>query len=218
MALGKAIKDLVRAQAKQRQAQAGPDKGKGKKKSACGKLPQAVKGKTRDKVASCVGMSERTFEKAEIVVDAAAANPALAPIVEEMDATGNVDRAFRKVQATKKPAPSPVAMKFPSGPIRGKLVAKTKQVPSGLHMQEGVYAFRAKVNASTFFGKSSVGLDIVATFLRQYPELTPLIHKLVARLNSRDGQKVRAILHTLACLNPANRLDLLNDLNRDLNQ
>jgi ParB-like chromosome segregation protein Spo0J len=169
--IAKAIEERERVQAKARQAHAGPNTGKGKKGSALGKLPEAVKGRTRDKVAEATGMSPRTYEKAKAVVDAADANPALLPILEEMDATGKVDRAFKKVQATKKPAPSPVAMKIPNGPIRGKPVAKAKQVPSGLHMQEGVYAFRAKVNASTFFGKSSVGLDIVATFLRQCPEL-----------------------------------------------
>ena len=140
--MAKDLEERERLQARARQAQAGPDNGKGRKGTASGKLPEAVKGRTRDKVAEAVGMSPRTYEKAKAVVDAVDANPALLPILEEMDVTGKVDRAFKKVRATKNPAPSPVAMKIPNGPIRGKPVAKTKQVPSGLHMQEGVYAFR----------------------------------------------------------------------------
>ena len=63
-----------------------------------------------------------------------------------------------------------------------------------------------------------MGLDIVATFVRQYPEFAPLFHSVVERLNGPDAPMVRAILHTLPCLNPTNRLDLLDDLNRDLDQ
>jgi hypothetical protein len=41
-------------------------------------------------------MSATNLEKAEAVVEAAAADPALAPIAEEMDRTGKVDPAYRK--------------------------------------------------------------------------------------------------------------------------
>jgi len=63
VALGAAIEAVESKAAKQRQAVAGPSTGKGKKRSACGKLPQAVKGKTREKVAAAVGMKARTYEK-----------------------------------------------------------------------------------------------------------------------------------------------------------
>ena len=52
VALGEAIEAIESKAAKQRQAAAGPSMGKGKKRSACGNLPQAVKGKTREKVAA----------------------------------------------------------------------------------------------------------------------------------------------------------------------
>jgi hypothetical protein len=43
--------------AAERQAQAGPAEGRGAKASGCGKFPQAVCGKTRDKVAAALGIS-----------------------------------------------------------------------------------------------------------------------------------------------------------------
>lgn len=49
------------------------------------------------RAAKAVGMSRPTYEKAKAVVEAAEKDPELAPIVEEMDRTGKVEPAFRKV-------------------------------------------------------------------------------------------------------------------------
>lgn len=57
-----------------------------------------TRGETRDKVAAAVGMSGRTLEKAAAVVRAAEADPDLGSIAAEMDSTGNVERAYQKVQ------------------------------------------------------------------------------------------------------------------------
>jgi ParB family chromosome partitioning protein len=97
VAIGKALEELERAQARERQAQAGPAEGKGRKTTGSGKLPEAVAGRTRDKVAEAVGLSGRTYEKAKKVVEAAEADPAAAPLVEEMDRTGKVDPAYQRV-------------------------------------------------------------------------------------------------------------------------
>ena len=64
VAICEAIEPLEEKQAKERQAKAGPSEGKGKK-SGGGKLPQAVKGKSRDKVAKYVGKSAKTMKKAK---------------------------------------------------------------------------------------------------------------------------------------------------------
>ena len=57
-------------------------------------------GNALDRVAAAVGMSRPTYCKAKEVVEAAEEEPELfAPIVEEMDRTGNVTRAYRKYQA-----------------------------------------------------------------------------------------------------------------------
>ena len=50
-------------------------------------------------------MSRPTYEKARAVVHAAEADPTLRPLVDEMNATGKVDRAFKKVKATTEPEP-----------------------------------------------------------------------------------------------------------------
>jgi hypothetical protein len=97
VALGKAIEDLEKPQAKKRQAE----------KLKKGNAPPVVencphgegKGKTRDKVAEAVGMSGRTYEKAKRVVEAAEENPEeFGAVKEEMDRTGKVDPAYEKVK------------------------------------------------------------------------------------------------------------------------
>jgi hypothetical protein len=66
---------LEKAAAKERQAKAGPQRGRGAKASGGGNLPQAVKGKSRDKAAKATGKKARTLAKAEAVVKAAQAEP-----------------------------------------------------------------------------------------------------------------------------------------------
>lgn len=70
-----------------------------KKRQGSGKLPEAEKGQTRDILAKAVGISGRTLEKAEAVVEAAEKDPALQPLVEEMDRTKKVEPIYKKVRA-----------------------------------------------------------------------------------------------------------------------
>jgi hypothetical protein len=96
-ALGEALEELERAEAKKRKAQA-KDRPRGEKAAPVspGNLPEE-KGDTRDRVAAAVGMSGKTYEKAKRVVEAAEADPTLKPVVEEMDRTGKVDPAYRMI-------------------------------------------------------------------------------------------------------------------------
>lgn len=55
-------------------------------------------GRAKDIAAAAVGMSRPTLEKATEVVEAAEADPALQPIVEKMDETGNVSGAHREME------------------------------------------------------------------------------------------------------------------------
>jgi ParB-like chromosome segregation protein Spo0J len=96
VAIGKAIEELEKPKAKERQ----------KAKLKKGSTPPVVEschdgesnGKTRDKVAAAVGMSGKTYEKAKVVVDAAEQDPEqFVPVKEEMDRTGKVDPAYQKV-------------------------------------------------------------------------------------------------------------------------
>lgn len=66
------------------------------------------KGDTRDRVAGAVGMGRDKLEKATAVVEAAKEDPEkFAGLVDEMDRTGNVNGAYRKLQEEKTPAPPP---------------------------------------------------------------------------------------------------------------
>jgi hypothetical protein len=101
VAIGRALEKREGKNAKERQAQAGPTTGKGKKASASGKIPEPLKGETRDRVAGQLDMSGKTYEKAKAVVEAAERDPEkFGPVVEEMDRSGKVDPAFKKVKLT----------------------------------------------------------------------------------------------------------------------
>jgi ParB-like chromosome segregation protein Spo0J len=65
-----------------------------------GKLPEPEKvaRESRTIVAKAVGMSAHTLEKAEEVVAEVEKHPELAPVQERMDATGQIEPAFRAVQ------------------------------------------------------------------------------------------------------------------------
>jgi ParB family chromosome partitioning protein len=92
--LGKALEELERAAAKERQKEGGKAGGK-----ASGKLPEASRGQTREKVAEALGVSGRTYEKAKEVAEAAEAEPEkYGDLKEEMDRTRKVDPAHKKLK------------------------------------------------------------------------------------------------------------------------
>jgi N6-adenosine-specific RNA methylase IME4 len=67
-----------------------------------GNLPQGQTGKTRDKVAAFAGVSGRTIEKAEAVVKAAEEDQEkFGHLVEEMQKSGKVNSAYRKLKQEK---------------------------------------------------------------------------------------------------------------------
>lgn len=97
--MGKRLKDEIAKLNKAEQKKHGGT-APGKKKNTGGKLPQVKpphERKTREQVASSVGMSGRQFEKAEAVVDSG--NQAA---IEQMNKTGKVDPAFRAVKREEK--------------------------------------------------------------------------------------------------------------------
>jgi N6-adenosine-specific RNA methylase IME4 len=105
------LETLERRAAKQRQAHGGP---------RSGKLPERSTGDTRDKLASAVGVSGRTLEKARAVVVAAREQPAkFERLCEQMDRTGNVHGAFKQLEKQKQAetiAAEPPPL--PTGPFR----------------------------------------------------------------------------------------------------
>jgi ParB family chromosome partitioning protein len=103
--LGRKLEEFERAAARERQAQAGPSNGPGVKSNGLGKLPEAAKGETRDRVGDAVGMSGRSYEKAKAVVEAAEREPAkYGHLVERMQRTGKVDGPYRELRQQSEPA------------------------------------------------------------------------------------------------------------------
>jgi hypothetical protein len=102
VAIGRAMHDLEREKARQRQIELGKSQG-----DPSGKFPEGCKGQTRDRVAAALGVSGRTYEKAAQIVEAADKEPErFGHLVKEMDRTGKVDgpyRTLRSAQAEERP-------------------------------------------------------------------------------------------------------------------
>jgi N6-adenosine-specific RNA methylase IME4 len=85
-----AVEELERERAKKRQ---------GTRTDLVENCPDVNFGKTRDKIAEQLGTSGRSLDKIRFVVRAAKEEPErFGKYVEDMDETGNVDRAFKQVQ------------------------------------------------------------------------------------------------------------------------
>jgi ParB family chromosome partitioning protein len=114
--LGAALEALERPAAKEREKV-------GKKVGPSGKFPQGQKGRVRDAVGDALGVSGRTYEKLKEVVEAAKEEPEkFGPVVEEMDRTGKVEPAFRKVRELK------AGTKAPEGPSPKERLRRAKQM------------------------------------------------------------------------------------------
>ncbi len=98
----KRIEVVVAEQAKKRVAAAGRKSAPGRKAESPSKLedlsPPEHKRTTRVVTAKGTGFSATTLDKAEKVVKAAEENPALRPLVDEMNESGKVDAAFKALK------------------------------------------------------------------------------------------------------------------------
>jgi ParB-like chromosome segregation protein Spo0J len=101
VAIGEALEELEKQQAKARQQKHGKTApGKAKNTSENFSEVNGGPGEAKAKVAQFVGMSRPTYEKAKRVVEAAKNNPEeFQALKEEMDRTGKVDRAYRKLKS-----------------------------------------------------------------------------------------------------------------------
>jgi hypothetical protein len=75
VAIKRALEPKLKDEARERQAAAGPRKGRGTKSTAPGKFPEALQGRAADKVGAFVHKDRKTIEKMEAVVEAAEADP-----------------------------------------------------------------------------------------------------------------------------------------------
>ena len=93
VAIGRALEPMEREAAKERMIDAHSSES----------FSGLDKGNALDRVASTVGMSRPTFVKAQEIVEAAEREPErYAPLVEQMDRTGNVHGAFKELQRARK--------------------------------------------------------------------------------------------------------------------
>jgi len=93
--LGTRILKLIKPEAEKRKAEGQKSGGRGKKKLGADSAPSLDK--TRDQISEAVEMGRDRYQKIGVVMAAAKANPELLPVVERMDATGNVNRAVREI-------------------------------------------------------------------------------------------------------------------------
>ena len=104
VAMGKALEALEKPKAKERQQEHGKT-APGKAKNTPGNFPE-VNGRTREHVAEAVGVSDRTYEKAKAVAEAAETDPnRFADLAEKMDRTGKVDGAYKAMRKRQAPEP-----------------------------------------------------------------------------------------------------------------
>jgi ParB-like chromosome segregation protein Spo0J len=97
VAIGRALQELERENARQRQIELGKSHG-----TPSGKFPEGSKGQSRDKVAAALGLSGKSYQKAVQIVEAAEEEPErFGHLVEEMDRVGKIDNAYRKLRRAK---------------------------------------------------------------------------------------------------------------------
>jgi N6-adenosine-specific RNA methylase IME4 len=123
VAIKRALEPLERAEAKERQREGGRRGGEG-----LGKLPAASNGRAADKAAKASGLSRRTLEKAEAVVDAAEAEPdRFGKLVADMDRTGKADGPFKRLGVIRQAAA--IRAEPPPLPARGPYRVIVADVP-----------------------------------------------------------------------------------------
>lgn len=168
VSLGKSLETLEREDAEKRIA-AGRKKGGDVASGKVARKPGATPEKrTRDVVGVAVGMSGKTYQKAKAVVEAATKEPEkFGSIKEQMDRTGKIDGAFKKLKEQTKPRP---AKTYPASDRFSKAM---RELAGDLELilQEygGVAAMLAHQDwnpAETFWAK-----QFVAAFSKTFQEL-----------------------------------------------
>lgn len=118
VAIKRALAPKLQAEAKERQALAGPENGRGVKTTGLGNFPEPVKGRAADKLGAFVGKDRKTIEKMEAVVAAAEAEPEkYAELVEKMDKSGKVSGPYKRLQVMKQS--EAIRREEPAIPSRG---------------------------------------------------------------------------------------------------
>jgi N6-adenosine-specific RNA methylase IME4 len=116
-AVRRRCEEVLAAEAKKRQAGAGPVSGRGAKSTASRKLSQTAPGRTTNKVGAFFGISGRTVEKIAKVVEVAEAEPEkYGKLLDDMDRTGRVNGPFKRLKVMRQAA----AIRKEAPPLPGK--------------------------------------------------------------------------------------------------
>jgi len=171
VARGRQVEPIVEEEAKERQGGPGRDRSD--------KLPEQSTERTRDKVGAIVGMSGSTYRKAEAVVEAAEEDPeTFGGLVEQMDKTGKVDGAHKKLKRKRKQIQEEAAKVQISEEARKSLTS----VCDVRHMPMSAF-FRSGIKPDCVITDPPYGKE----FLRLYSELA-YIAKFVPLVAVMCGQ------------------------------
>lgn len=127
VAIGESIEAMARDEARRRQQeggkQGGETAGRGRATNRDGKtFPKPIRdeeSRAMAKVAKVVGMSRPTYERAKAVVEAAKQDPSKRRILDEMNRTGKVSGAHKKLKVeTQVAAIKAEPLPLPAGPFR----------------------------------------------------------------------------------------------------
>jgi hypothetical protein len=123
VAIKRDIEGRFKEDARKKQHEAGKygqEGGRGKKKNPSADSAEGFSGangalsETRNQIAAAVGLSHDTLKKATAVVEAEESDPEkFGPVREQMDRTGNVHAAYRKIQEFVSPTPAPPPPRHP---------------------------------------------------------------------------------------------------------
>ena len=145
VAIKREIEPIEQAEAKKRQAAAGPASGKGKK-TASGKLPQAVKGRALDKVAKVAVPAPR---------DKAAADELSEVVAAIADATAQAEVAMRAKNADKlrEAITTRARAERRAGALLVALAGRLRPLPGISKVQSKKYRRDAELSAEEFEAK-----------------------------------------------------------------
>ena len=177
VAIGEAMEPEARAAAKERQIEMGRSHGDPSEKFSEGSV-----GRVRDQVATHLGMSGVTYQRAKAVVEAARENPDVyGDIREQMDATGKVKPAFEALTARRKQH-NPEPRREPANKVAStRDWGKTKP-----HVQRA----QAAVDALAGIAHAAQSIDVTALDNDEAAAIAESLDEPMRRLN-RLLRKVR---------------------------
>jgi hypothetical protein len=173
VAIVQALADQLSNEAKERRRAGWQKRGQQPEPSVNVTEDTSPQPQVRDAAAAAVGWSGPTYAKAKAVVDAATAEPALQPLVDMMDQTGNVSAAYRQLPREPRPAGAKAA-------ARDRQVERERWLHQLLYDLMGLYPWPMGEDGS----------PDQETDPEDGPELQACVQALVADVFPQDGELI----------------------------